>query len=105
MSDSKPHLLSLPGEFVQPALSELKAQVDEKFASKCYVQLDASMVERIDSAALQFLVAFASCDLAHVPCIANMGEPLEIALGDIGVLTEDIEHLFGGSRTSTENAA
>ena len=105
MSDSKPHLLSLPGEFMQPALSELKAQIDEKFASGCYVQLDASMVERIDSAALQFLVAFANCDFAHVPCIANMGEHLEIALGDIGVPADDIEHLYGGSITSAENAA
>ena len=105
MSDSNPHLLPLPGEFVQPALSELKAQIDEKFVGGFYVQLDASEVERIDSAALQFLVAFANCDLAHVPCIENMGEPLVVALADIGVPTDDIEHLYGGSIASAEKAA
>lgn len=105
MSESKPQVLQLPGEFLQPALSELKAQVDEKFSDGSYVQLDASNVERIDSAALQFLVAFAHCDFAHVPCIANMKEALVVALGDIGVSTDDVEHLYGGSTSTAENAA
>lgn len=105
MSESSITILELPSEFVQPALSELKTQIDKNFAGQSYVQLDASNVERIDSAALQFLVAFASCDLANVPCVLNVGEPLVVALMDIGVGHDEIEHLYGGTIIVSETAA
>lgn len=105
MSDTLPETVSLPDEFVQPVLSDLKSHIDELFEKGSNVQLDASKVSRIDSAALQFLVAFANCDLASIPCVANMEDSLSTALADIGVSDEEIEHLYGGAMVDGEKAA
>lgn len=94
MSSPVSQVLALPEEFLQPALSELKKQVDEIATTGNQTVLDAQPVARFDGAALQFLIAFANCSISASPCMTSTSGLLSKALADIGVDPQFIAQNF-----------
>lgn len=49
-------LIVLPKDFIQPSLAQLHSEVCEHVNNKQSFELDGSLVERVDGAAIQFLL-------------------------------------------------
>ena len=100
MTNSVQISVELPENFSQPVLGEFKTQLDEKATGEKKITLDGKSVEQIDSAGLQFLLAFAGSSIAGVPSVENMSDLTVAALSDIGVSQEELITLFDVSVTS-----
>ena len=87
MSSETVEMVALPSLFAQVQLSGLKDIVDHHRANGHEVQFDASALERIDGAAVQFLVAVSQLQdtVQDKPLILNSNEVLQAALDDMGV--------------------
>ncbi len=100
MTTSANSSVELPENFSQPVLGEFKTQLDEKATGGGKITLDGKSVEQIDSAGLQFLLAFAGSPIAGVPSVENMSDLTVAALSDIGVTQEELKTLFDMSVAS-----
>ncbi|MFK7995648.1 MAG: hypothetical protein AB8B87_16040 [Granulosicoccus sp.] len=88
MSGVEPQIVELPSHFSQVQLTGLKAIVDHHIVDGHSVQFDAKELERIDGAAVQFLLAISMLKLvADSPgaVVINSNEVLTKALIDMGV--------------------
>jgi len=88
MSGGEVQVVQLPSHFSQVQLSGLKTIVDHHVDDGHQVQFDAIDLERIDGAAVQFLLALSALPSA-VPksgvLVVNANETLTAALDDMGV--------------------
>lgn len=78
----------LPAMFTQMQLSGLKEIVNHHQDNGDIVQLDASDVERIDGAAVQFLLAVGKLQEQHDhsrELVVNTGDVVSNALNDMGL--------------------
>lgn len=88
MSTVELQLVDLPGHFVQVQLTGLKDIVDHHHANGHRVQFNAANVDRIDGAAIQFLVAVCALQSdtkEDIPAVINTNEILCNAVEDLGV--------------------
>ncbi|MFK7856187.1 MAG: STAS domain-containing protein, partial [Granulosicoccus sp.] len=78
MSDSKVGAIELPGQFAQVQLTALKELVNHQQEGGAVVQFDACALERIDGAAVQFLLSVSKTQTANAetPLIINANEIL-----------------------------
>ena len=89
MSESNVKIIKLPGHFAQVQLSGLKDLVEHHRDAGEVMQFDADEVERVDGAAVQFLLAVSQLqaqNTADLPIIINMNEVLNNAFDDMGVV-------------------
>lgn len=89
MSVTNVKLVQLPSHFAQVQLGGLKDVVDHHIANDEQVQFDAEEVDRIDGAAVQFLLAVSRLqkkDAIATPLLINMNDVLKNAFDDMGVL-------------------
>ena len=88
MTTPEVKIVQLPGHFIQVQLGGLKQIVDHHRENDARVRFDASDVERMDGAAVQFLLAVnqlqAGADSVG-PLIQNANDVLAKAIDDLGV--------------------
>lgn len=91
MSTEQLQIIELPSHFIQVQLGGLKAIVDNHRQDNCRVQFDATEVERIDGAAVQFLISISQLQAQAdkqdvvVVVVVNANEIITNALNDMGV--------------------
>ncbi|MFK7862343.1 MAG: STAS domain-containing protein [Granulosicoccus sp.] len=88
MSSGVVQVVELPSHFSQVQLAGLKAIVDHHVVDGEIVQFDAQNLERIDGAAVQFLLALSLKQAAAdepVTVVVNSNEVLTNALDDMGM--------------------
>lgn len=87
-SDSSDGVIELPGQFAQVQLAALKEIVDHRLEGGAAIQFDASALERIDGAAVQFLLSVSKTQTATdaAPLVVNANEVLLNALTDMDVV-------------------
>lgn len=95
------HVIALPHDFSLPSLADLQLQVNNEWKEGVSIQLDAEAVERLDGAALQFVIAFAKSDIASQPAICHESELLLAAFEDIGTDPTTMCTLFDQELAST----
>lgn len=103
MNEPQVLLVPLPADFSQPALAQMQLTINEEIGLKMVVQLDAEPVERIDGAAIQFLIAFAESGHAPSPVVLNESELVISAFLDYGTDEATLNKLF--DRTSVSESA
>ena len=89
MSTLEMKLIKLPGRFVQVQLSGLKEVVEHHRENGEIVQFDSKEVERVDGAAVQFLLGVSQLQSQNAnanPLISNINEVLHNAFVDMGVI-------------------
>lgn len=87
MSESATGAIELPGQFAQVQLAGLKELVDHRRDGGAVIQFDAHALERIDGAAVQFLLSVSNMQSGNdsSPLVINANEVLLSALADMGV--------------------
>ena len=98
-------LVPLPAEFSQPTLAQLQLTINEEIGREMVVQLDAKTVERIDGAALQFLIAFAECGHASHPAVLNESDLVIAGFLDFGTDEATLNKLFNRTSVSASVCA
>ncbi len=85
---AEPHqVIELPSQFVQVQLNGLKSIVDNHRQDNQLVKFDASEVERVDGAAVQFLLAVSQLQLQmQGAMVVNANEVMLNAFNDMGVV-------------------
>jgi len=88
MSADSVQVVELPSQFAQVQLSGLKDIVDHHRADGNSVQFNAAEVERMDGAAVQFLLAVSQLQSASSisPLVLNSNEIVQVAFADMGVI-------------------
>ncbi|MFK7891303.1 MAG: STAS domain-containing protein [Granulosicoccus sp.] len=87
MSEGQLEVVTLPGQFLQVQLGALKDIVDHLREDGSLVQFDAAGVERIDGAAVQFLLAVSKAqknDEKQI-LVTNANKVLGDAVADMGL--------------------
>ena len=82
-------LIKLPSRFIQVQLNGLKEIVEHHRENGEIVQFDASEVERVDGAAVQFLLAVSQLQSQNADAnslIININDVLHNALSTMGVI-------------------
>ena len=82
-------LIKLPNRFIQVQLNGLKEIVEHHRENSEIVQFDASEVERVDGAAVQFLLAVSQLQSQNADAnslIININDVLHNALSTMGVI-------------------
>ena len=91
MSESQTSAIELPSQFAQVQLSALKELVDHQHEGGATVQFDGSALERIDGAAVQFLLSVSKAQASEqAPLVINANEVLLSALDDMGMVEKII---------------
>jgi ABC-type transporter Mla MlaB component len=87
MSKPDEGAIDLPGHFSQVQLAGLKELVDHHKEGGSVIQFDASALERIDGAAVQFLLSVSKTQAGGdaAALVINANEVLISALSDMGV--------------------
>lgn len=87
MSTVTAQTVQLPAHFTQPQLSGLKDVVNHHRENGHVVRFDAQEVERMDGAAVQFMLAVCKLqsDAENQPLVVNPNEVVLKALDDMGV--------------------
>ena len=107
MSKPEMKLIKLPVRFVQVQLSGLKEIVEHHRENGAIVQFDSDEVERVDGAAVQFLLGVSQLQSQNVstdPLIKNINEVLNNAFVDMGVI-DLISTDYEQPSTDSEHAA
>jgi ABC-type transporter Mla MlaB component len=105
MNEPQVLLVPLPADFSQPALAQLQLTVNEEIGREMIIQLDAKPVERIDGAALQFLIAFAESGHASCPAVLNESELIIAGFLDFGIDEATLNRLFDRTSVSASICA
>ena len=105
MSEPQILVVPLPADFSQPALAQLQLTINEEIGREMVVQLDAEPVERIDGAALQFLIAFVESGHTSSPAVLNESEPVITAFHDFGTDEATLTKLFDRTSVSARVCA
>ncbi|MFK8079974.1 MAG: STAS domain-containing protein [Granulosicoccus sp.] len=88
MSGAEVKIVELPGHFSQVQLAGLKTIVDHHVVDGHAIQFDATEMDRIDGAAVQFLLSVSAMQKAadnHGVMVVNSNQVLKNALNDMGV--------------------
>ena len=87
MSTAVTQMVELPSHFTQPQLGGLKDIVNHHRDNGHLVRFDAREVERVDGAAVQFMVAVSKLqsEADSQPLVVNPNEVVLKALDDMGV--------------------
>jgi len=87
MSAANAETVELPSHFTQPQLAGLKDIVNHHRENGNMVRFDAKEVERIDGAAVQFMVAVSAVqsDSDNQPMLVDLNEVVLKAFDDMGV--------------------
>lgn len=89
MSAQELEVITLPSHFSQAQLCGLKELVDHKLEDGHQLQFDAADIEKVDGAAVQFLLASAQVienTGRAQPLVVNANQVLTNAFDDMGVL-------------------
>ncbi len=82
-------LIVLPKDFIQPSLAKLHSEVCEHVNNKQSFELDGSLVERVDGAAIQFLLM---CQKAAVEAMEyKLITPSEVLATALEFLARDAD--------------
>jgi len=88
MSEAVVETIALPAAISRLQLIELKTYVDGFLIKGKIVKFDASMLQKVDGALLQFLLVYVRSYPAENPVVFNATSELLDALNDIGVSAE-----------------